>query len=288
MPPASTYSLEIKMAFAPLFDPTQQFMARSGAPLAGGLLYVYRNTSQELATIKNVAGTTIANPVSLDADGRASGGVFVSDASTYTLVVKDAFEATQWTIAAMSPLGGGSSGGSDVTITPTLTTGTKIADFSIDGESGSLFAPNGGGGGSDSLWGHWKNDNYWKQIASGKTYMEVNLELAEGEVGPAGKPYLDAGLYDYQLELAFNKDSVASSTEFASYDLQIKYGDQVLREMTFSFRADTTDNYNLTEWAGGVFKMTGEGYISMPLWKIGGTESNHLLKVSHLFIHKIV
>ena len=133
------------MAFAPLFDPTQQFMARSGAPLVGGLLYVYRNTSQELATLKNVAGTTIANPVTLDADGRASGGVFVSDASTYTLVVKDAFEATQWTISAMSPLGGGI-GGSVVTITPTLATGTKIADYTIDGESGSLFAPSGGGG----------------------------------------------------------------------------------------------------------------------------------------------
>lgn len=132
------------MAFAPLFDPTQQFMARSGAPLAGGLLYVYRNTSQSLATLKNVAGTTIANPVTLDADGRAAGGVFVSDASTYTLVVKDAFEATLWTIAAMSPLGGGG-GGSDVTITPTVTIGTKIADYSIDGEVGELFAPNGGG-----------------------------------------------------------------------------------------------------------------------------------------------
>ena len=134
------------MAFAPLFDPTQQFMARSGAPLVGGLLYVYRNTSQSLATLKNVAGTTIANPVSLDADGRATGGVFVSDASTYTIVVKDAFEATLWTIAAMSPLGGGSGGGSEVTITPTLTTGTKIADYTIDGEAGELFAPNGGGG----------------------------------------------------------------------------------------------------------------------------------------------
>ena len=134
------------MAFAPLFDPTQQFMARSGAPLAGGLLYVYRNTSQSLATLKNVAGTTIANPVTLDADGRASGGVFVSDASTYTLVVKDAFDATQWTIVSMSPLGGGSGGGSEVTITPTITTGTKIADYSIDGVDGELFAPNGGSG----------------------------------------------------------------------------------------------------------------------------------------------
>lgn len=44
-----------------------------------------------------------------------------------------------------TPQGGG--GGSTVTITPTLSSGTKIADYSIDGVSGSLYAPSGGGGG---------------------------------------------------------------------------------------------------------------------------------------------
>lgn len=34
-----------------------------------------------------------------------------------------------------------SGGGSDVTITPTLASGTKLADYSIDGVSGELFAP---------------------------------------------------------------------------------------------------------------------------------------------------
>lgn len=44
-----------------------------------------------------------------------------------------------------TPSGGG--GGSTVTITPTLSSGTKIADYSINGASGSLYAPSGGGGG---------------------------------------------------------------------------------------------------------------------------------------------
>lgn len=39
----------------------------------------------------------------------------------------------------------GGGGGSTVTITPTLATGTKIADYSIDGVSDSLYAPTGGG-----------------------------------------------------------------------------------------------------------------------------------------------
>ena len=42
----------------------------------------------------------------------------------------------------------GGGGGSTVTITPTLSTGTKIADYSIDGSTGALFAPNGSGGAS--------------------------------------------------------------------------------------------------------------------------------------------
>lgn len=42
---------------------------------------------------------------------------------------------------------GGGGGGSTVTITPTLATGTKIADYSIDGVNGELYAPNNGGGG---------------------------------------------------------------------------------------------------------------------------------------------
>ena len=47
---------------------------------------------------------------------------------------------------------GDAGGGSDVTITPTLSAGTKIADFSIGGVEGALYAPAGGAGGvSDVL-----------------------------------------------------------------------------------------------------------------------------------------
>lgn len=40
--------------------------------------------------------------------------------------------------------GGGGGSGSDVTITPVLTEGTKIADYTIDSASGSLYAPEAG------------------------------------------------------------------------------------------------------------------------------------------------
>lgn len=40
--------------------------------------------------------------------------------------------------------GGGGGGGSEVTITPVITQGTKIADYSIDGTAGELYAPEAG------------------------------------------------------------------------------------------------------------------------------------------------
>lgn len=49
------------------------------------------------------------------------------------------------------PVQGGGGGGSSVTITPTLSSGTKIADYSIDGVSGSLYAPSGGSGGGSTF-----------------------------------------------------------------------------------------------------------------------------------------
>ena len=41
-------------------------------------------------------------------------------------------------------IAGGGGGGSEVTITPVITEGTKIADYSIDGTAGELYAPEAG------------------------------------------------------------------------------------------------------------------------------------------------
>lgn len=73
--------------------------------------------------------------------------------------VTGAWDATKWQRTTAGEHGGGG-GGSDVSITPTLQSGTKIADFEIDGVSGALYAPSGGGGGgggssqtiADVLW----------------------------------------------------------------------------------------------------------------------------------------
>lgn len=182
------------MAFVPLFDPTQQFMGRSSKLLVGGNLYVYRNGTDDLATVKNIAGTTISQPVVLDCDGRAQGGVCVSSSGKYRLEVKDAYDALQWSITGMSAIGGGEGGGSDVSITPSYNSGLKIADYSIDGESGELFAPTGGGGSYKQcalileVSGSTSSDQgiIWDgSISQGVTFSQSYRNVEEGEIVPS-------------------------------------------------------------------------------------------------------
>lgn len=62
--------------------------------------------------------------------------------SSFTFSTLDTISKT--IIGAINELyagGGGGGGGSVVTITPALLSGTKVADFSIDGVTGSLYAP---------------------------------------------------------------------------------------------------------------------------------------------------
>ena len=62
----------------------------------------------------------------------------------------------------------GGGGGSTVTITPTISTGTKIADYSIDGTSGELYAPNSAG--STVVYDR-------VQLFTGGTFANVNLVM---------------------------------------------------------------------------------------------------------------
>lgn len=54
--------------------------------------------------------------------------------------------ASAQTISGEVVRGGGGSGGSTVVVTPITTTGTHIADISVDGVNKELYAPSGSGG----------------------------------------------------------------------------------------------------------------------------------------------
>lgn len=65
---------------------------------------------------------------------------------TTAVSVAEAFDPTKWAhVLVMGEISTGGGGGSVVTITPTLSSGTKIADYTINGAGGELYAPSGGG-----------------------------------------------------------------------------------------------------------------------------------------------
>lgn len=243
------------MAFVPLFDPTQQFMGRSSKLLVGGNLYVYRNGTDDLATVKNIAGTTISQPVVLDCDGRAQGGVCVSSGGKYRLEVKDAYGALQWSITGMSAIGGGDS---------------------------PSPVP------SNVLWGHWISETGWQTIDDSPYFVLHEFEKAEGNIGGTPAPgfvdiVLPKGLYNYSLELAFNS---SNEGDWVKYDLKIMYGERELRAMSFTF-LNVVNNVLFTEWASGLFEMEEDGKIEFRVSKSGGDPVACQLKLSHFFANTI-
>lgn len=173
--------------------------------------------------------------------------------------VTGAWDATKWQRTTAGEHGGGG-GGSDVEITPTLQSGTKIADFEIDGVSGALYAPSGGGGGGggsdskivDTLWegtltapttgtdvtlSHNYTDYDVIVVtlgSSGYPYQQVEMYQTDSIV--QGQLYVATGWYSqntvavvayliFNSETSINLKSVASSTPTTYYKIQgIKFG----------------------------------------------------------------
>lgn len=87
------------------------------------------------------------------------------------------------------------SGGSTVEITPTLSEGTKIADFEIDGESGSLYAPSGGSSGSVGYVDIEVNISILSQSMSSPILLSVPSALVGKRVITANRLEGDSNIY---------------------------------------------------------------------------------------------
>lgn len=86
--------------------------------------------------------------------------------------VTGTWDSTKWQRTTAGEHGGGS----DVEITPTLQSGTKIADFEIDGVSGALYAPNGGGGGGGGN-GNGKADLVYRAVDT--SFVDIAFDIAK-------------------------------------------------------------------------------------------------------------
>ena len=73
-------------------------------------------------------------------------------------------------------VGAGGNKGNQVNITPTLTQGIKIADYSIDDVAGELYAPQGGGGGTVDAYTKTQTDN----LLNNKVDKEAGKGLFSG------------------------------------------------------------------------------------------------------------
>jgi hypothetical protein len=114
-------------------------------------------------------------------------------------------------------------GGSDVNITPTLVSGTKIADYEIDGVSGSLYAPSGGGG-----------SEYY---------------LTNGLVGSSGGSYITCPLDEtmtngfYVVVMRDGNDTYSTSFIWTGSTLSLGIGSSYTMEIT-------STTAGLTWWSG--------------------------------------
>ena len=103
-----------------LYDSVKQFVSKSGVPLSGGKVKVFLHDTDDLASLylDDSGVTPLANPMSVDTDGRTL-GVFVEDGSLYRIEVYGASGNLEWTVdnvtGGMGGGGGGAGGVSSIT-----------------------------------------------------------------------------------------------------------------------------------------------------------------------------
>ena len=134
----------------------------------------------------------------------------------------------------------GGGGGSTVTITPILSSGTKIADYSIDGVSDSLYAPSGGGGGGID-YSTSEQDTGLKWIDNSSIYQKtINIVNSSAVVAtrdidlssyvPSGARVIEfSGIYEYVYSsknygYMIGNGFVYCSVEDSVYKLKIVLG----------------------------------------------------------------
>lgn len=144
---------------------------------------------------------------------------------------------------------GGGGGGSTVTITPTLSTGTKIADYNIDGEDGALYAPQ-----EDS------DENVEQtEVSSGGTY-EVLLAGSTGSTTKTERANKSSKLV-FNPEYGAAKVSNPSESYSKSY-IATDFMTQGATKLTTSWGTNDSDKQGVDISAGstgGDVVLTGSG-----------------------------
>lgn len=148
--------------------------------------------------------------------------------------VTGTWDATKWQRTTAGEHGGGG-GGSNVEITPTLQSGTKIADFEIDGVSGALYAPSGGGGGGGGS-SQTIADVLWSGSATPSTTgTDITLSHAISDYDFIVFTVNQNSGYDSIVVIAVNELTVGESY------IETGYGGSSM-DVSFDYTSDTTIN----------------------------------------------
>lgn len=121
-------------------------------------------------------------------------------------------------------------GGSDVVISPTYSSGTKIADYSIDGEEGVIYIPTEQGFTVTNLWNYVTDGNnniYWSGSAitlndSILNYDEIVVEIVSA-VGDLSDSWRSSNQYRLITEILINALVPYSFTICSYYQRSAKF-----------------------------------------------------------------
>lgn len=126
----------------------EQFSDGNGAPYAGAKIFTYvAGSSTKLATYKTIVGNTSnTNPIVLDANGRLPFAVWLTEGSSYKIVLAPANDSDPplspiWTLDNVTGINDGSSSMSEWVAGPTPTY-ISASSFTLSGDQTVIFSIN--------------------------------------------------------------------------------------------------------------------------------------------------
>ena len=152
-------------------------------------------------------------------------------------------------------------GGSTVSVSQILTSGTAIASISVDGTSTTLYAPSGGGGGSSVSWGTSGSDYQYLSVDGTSKKLLTEHQSLAGYVTLHTTQTIDGAktFEDYDVTLASSSGlSVHQSSHIDIGPIRIKFENNALHIT----KKDSSDTNNYGIYADGFVSAGGVGTSS--------------------------
>ena len=246
-----------------LFDPVNQFELRNGQLNVAGKLYVYLNGTDDLANVYGNNMEQLAQPIILDADGRAP-GLFVDSSHMYWIKVCGRGGNEQYSVKDMVPIGSGSGGsGSDVEVIST--DGTVKVDSSVDGGV-KTFDLSVAEDSTECL--EWF-DGGVQELSSGDVYPLLEAGTMEVEAERGLRVYQDRL---YHVTSSFTVTPTGAGVTYNTLEVSLMYvgSGSPVPVMTREYDIDNSLTDHVDIGFGCDVMAPGDGVL---YWHVGGAEN---------------